>query len=637
MLITVQARDALEEFHSNDVRELARLYERINALKTTNPSSPDLGALQKSYDDLLASSKTRGEQLFKDFAVQGAIMFAAPAVFIKLTAGGTRATIHALEKEGVLVRDPKVEHPHYDPETERILIGKETPSDDILASLQDAWMRDTNSKRARIGMMLDSEKVEVKRVKGDGPAKVTKDGDKYLVEVPEGRKFDDVLDDVWKHRKGELGPGAVRPEIPNLAPTFDVSDVLTKKNVIVGNPIAEQAHAHDLMRKMAAGDKSAFDALGLERPEKFDPRSVEWGLGRLPSDGSFVIIRGEAGAVDWSKVPGVEPIAHSHPFGDYKKLKNTDGGIPVKELVSGKAGDANRVNVLPSASDFRFAAEHDLIRHTVHTPYVHVGGKKIANPSGKKGDTIDIVIARPERVGDFAGNPEIGVYKADIAIRAGDEVLWSGTMYAARHPSVGDIVDLELPPGTLKRDAAGSGSPTGTGSGGPDPHVKPDADPTVKPDDTSRRRSRGQARRGSGRRSGVTRRRRRARLERAHQRQPAIQGQVHQGSLRGTLRRRLALQPRQAQVVRRVRQEAKEAQDVRRARRRRRHLQEADEPRLLVELQALREDAPRRRPHRRRSRDHQDPRRAPPEEPRRGLPPARVQGALPRARHGSDG
>ncbi len=57
-------------------------------------------------------------------------------------------------------------------------------------------------------------------------------------------------------------------------------------------------------------------------------------------------------------------------------------------------------------------------------------------------------------------------------------------MYAARHPSIGDIVDLEMPAGMVTRPVAGSGTPTGTGAGGgaPDPRVKPDADPHAKPD-----------------------------------------------------------------------------------------------------------------------------------------------------------
>src|SRR5262249_23460233 len=98
---------------------------------------------------------------------------------------------------------------------------------------------------------------------------------------------------------------------PKVSRTFkteyDVNNLVLGKrsNVAVGSPVASEADGRDILRRLAAGDRTALRAVGLENlPDSFDPRHVEWGLGRTV-DRKIIVIRGEGegprefGAINW--------------------------------------------------------------------------------------------------------------------------------------------------------------------------------------------------------------------------------------------------------------------------------------------------------------------------------------------------
>jgi hypothetical protein len=211
-------------------------------------------------------------------------------------------------------------------------------------------------------------------------------------------------------------------------------------------------------------------------PKGFDPRSVEWGLGRLP-DGKYVIIRGHHGEVAWGPFPEVTPIAHTHPLRQ-DKLLQADGGAPgihVGDMIRGRGVNAhNRLHFFPSAADIAFVVRNGLSMHAVHTPYVHAGNQRIGNPVGDFSDLprIDFEITQASRVGLFEGQAHIPILRAELVAKDRNGVeLWRGTVYAIHHPTVGSLIELDLPAGGTRSEVGRS--PASLGGSTPAPTRKP--------------------------------------------------------------------------------------------------------------------------------------------------------------------
>ncbi len=246
-----------------------------------------------------------------------------------------------------------------------------------------------------------------------------------------------------------------------ITPTMDPSAVLTRTNVAIGTKLANESTAQAVLAKLAAGDPAAFQAIGMEAPRHFDTRSVEWGIGE--ANGEFFIIRGEPGAVDWAGFPGVRAVAHSHPLTAGKMIKG--GSTSFGELVQGggRNGELNKVNVFPSAADVAFCARNKLAEHTVQTPYASKGGDRIGNPTpGAKEPLVQIKILQPERIGSWAGNKNVGVFKSRmIATDEHGNFVWSGDVYTVDHEALGSVVIFNEPPaGLVTGDEAGLAGPT---------------------------------------------------------------------------------------------------------------------------------------------------------------------------------
>lgn len=226
-------------------------------------------------------------------------------------------------------------------------------------------------------------------------------------------------------------------------------DVYERHADAVADRVVAGQSAEALLDQMA-GSSGASHAV-QRKPDDKAPSKDD--APRLPDgqkpDGSFIIIRGEPGAVNWSGFGGVRPIAHSHPLTPQKLLA---GSVTFADLIKGGAKmELNKVNVFPSAADVQFCVAHGLAEHTVQTPYVSKGGGLIGNPApGAREPLISIKIKQPERVGSWGGNEQLGVYQSEmVAVDGKGTELWRGEVWTADHPGLGSVVLFDEPPSSL--------------------------------------------------------------------------------------------------------------------------------------------------------------------------------------------
>jgi hypothetical protein len=460
VLMTLDGVEQIRRLRDKDVSEIGKLDEQVRELERTNPSDPQLPALRKQLESMIKQAQARSIQVIEDMAKSGAVMLAQVGALKGLQSHMTNSSIKSLKAEGLYQHVEGVE-PHYDPKAGRI-VGDEGKLDaGKLAKLKQQYAADMAAKQAELANVLGTDKVEVAR--GGDKVKVTREGDRYKVEIPTDKPFNDAIDEAWKARKA-LDPKAPAerppPVIADIAPVVDPQALVTSRNVAVGGSVRTETEAHAILNKLAAGDRSAFKALGMEAPPReFDLRSVEWGIGQKP-DGSFIIIRGEPGAVNWTGFGGIRPVAHSHPLNPQKLL--TGGAVSFPDLIAGGGKtEVNKVNVFPSAADVQFCVVHGLTEHTVQTPYVSKGGGKIGNPvPGGQEPLVQFKIVQPERAGSWAGNDQLGVFKSKmVATDAHGKVLWSGEVWTADHPGIGSVVMFEEPPSALMTKRVAGATP----------------------------------------------------------------------------------------------------------------------------------------------------------------------------------
>jgi hypothetical protein len=458
VLMTLDGVEQIRKLRDKDISEIGKLDEEVRELERTNPSDPTLPAKKAQLEAMIKQAQDRSTEVIQDMAKSGAVMLVQMGALKGLQAHMTNASIASLKAEGLYEHAPGVD-PRYDARTGRI-VGDEAKLDaGKISKLKQQYTVDMAAKQAELANVLGTDKIEVTR--GGDKVTVTKDGDGYKVQVPTDKPFSEAIDEAWQARKA-LDPKAPAdrppPIVAEIKPTLDPKALVHEQNVAVGNSVQTQTEAHAILDKLAKGDRSAFKALGIEAPPAdFDLRSVEWGIGQKP-DGSFIIVRGEPGAVNWSGFGGVRPVAHSHPLTPQKLL--TGGSVTFADLIKGGAKlEVNKVNVFPSAADVQFCVAHGLTEHTVQTPYVSKGGGKIGNPApGAHEPLVSIKIKQPERVGSWGGNDQLGVYKSKmVAVDAKGNELWSGEVWTADHPGLGSVVMFDEPPsGLMTKKVAGA-------------------------------------------------------------------------------------------------------------------------------------------------------------------------------------
>jgi hypothetical protein len=217
----------------------------------------------------------------------------------------------------------------------------------------------------------------------------------------------------------------------------------------VGTHVLGEVHSeavgHEVLRKLVSGETEALRLVGIEPPPEFDSRGNEWAIGR-DQNGKIVLIRGGKGAVDWSLIPGVEDVAHSHPYldpvtGKPRTLKG-EGGTGVLDIEALKTQSPSNqtlmdlLYVMPSTGDLRFVALENRPGHRLHTPYISLGEGKIGNPvDGGLQPTVEIEITHAEALGLLAEGSEIVVYRGELTLWAGDAKLGTLEIYQRYHSS----------------------------------------------------------------------------------------------------------------------------------------------------------------------------------------------------------
>ncbi|MEO8705805.1 MAG: DUF4157 domain-containing protein [Kofleriaceae bacterium] len=474
VMMTIDGVQQIRELRDRDISEIAKLDSEIRQLEHDNKSDPTLPDKRKQLDTMIANAQAEATRVLESMAKSGAIMLTQMAGLKALQTHMTNSSVEALRSEGRFV-DGHGE-PVYDPHTGTIRGDAKLMDTGKLAKLKQSYSMDMAAKQAELANVLGTDNITITR--GGEKVTVTKDGDGYKVEIPLEKSFADALDEAWTARqKHDPNAPKTRPEpvIVEVKATFDPAEVATKQQVAVGNRVGTVTEGEAILAKLAGGDTSAFKQLGLEAPAGFDPRTVEWGLGQMP-DGSFVIIRGASGDVNWGAFKGVRPVAHSHPLTGSKRL---GGDAKIADIITGRAGEKAKIDVFPSARDIAFTNDNFLGEHTVQTGYASKGGGVIGNPTPGAGEPlVQMKIQAPERIGSWAGNPDIGVYKTKITAQdTNGKVLWTGEIYAVDHP-VGSLISTEMPStlvtkGDTKPGPAGKSTPAGIH----DPHEPVVVDP----------------------------------------------------------------------------------------------------------------------------------------------------------------
>ena len=250
----------------------------------------------------------------------------------------------------------------------------------------------------------------------------------------------------WVLAAGRTAAGSVGHTPPQL-----VQEITT----VIG-PMHSEALGHQVVRMLVNGEAGALRLVGIEPPPGFDPQRTEWGLGWRESDRQLVLIRGGKGEINWSHIPGVHDVAHSHPLydpitGKVRWLTGTDrsGVVDIKNLASFTESDL--VFLMPSTGDLSFLALLKRLGHRLLTPYVSLGNGKIGNPiPGHNLDTVEFVIAKAEPYKLAAPGSSMVVWKAELQVWAGDHFLGRIELYQ-KYLDIGTF-KADLP--TLRPDAS---------------------------------------------------------------------------------------------------------------------------------------------------------------------------------------
>jgi hypothetical protein len=203
-----------------------------------------------------------------------------------------------------------------------------------------------------------------------------------------------------------------------------------EQNSVVGY-VNSVSDGRDLMRRLAAGDRTALADIGYDGfPAHLETNKVEWGLARR-WDGALTVVLGGFREINWAHLPHMKPLSHTHPWSDRAALqgKSGDGVVRIDDL---KDLSTDLTHLFPSAADFAVMATAGIRNHVVHTPFVSRGEGRVGNPTaGETAPTVDFVIEKSTYIGRWAMGENVGVYRATVTARTPDGVIWRGEIYAA--------------------------------------------------------------------------------------------------------------------------------------------------------------------------------------------------------------
>lgn len=239
--------------------------------------------------------------------------------------------------------------------------------------------------------------------------------------------------------------------------------------VAVGPPLPTADAGHAVLGALSQGDPDGLRGLGIGTLP-FISNSTEWGLGQYapghggnaenapppsPAPGQqqwFQVVKGGAGAVNWTQVPDLKGIGHTHP------ANPIDPFAPAREAWQGVPGNgsmkfadliqnlANRTKLFPSSSDIHYTFENRVEQHIVHTPYqVDPQTGNVFNPTMmrtvvvQQGQPLRFVIQRSKIATKPIGT--MNLYEAELVAQAGAATVWQGKVkcmanYSATPPDL---------------------------------------------------------------------------------------------------------------------------------------------------------------------------------------------------------
>jgi len=473
VLMTVEGVQQCQELQEQDVSEVARILAELNEARARNPNSPKVAELDAQLKKASDRALKRSVETFTSMAKSLAIILVPTAAMTRISGAIASKTVGNLIEEGRFVHEPGVA-PYYDP-VQGVMRGDKTKvTPQVLDGLKSSYASDQGIKQAQLEKMAGTDKVQLRPSATARKVTVTVDQASGMttIEAPAGMPFEQVAKEAWdQHFSKQVGAPADMPVIAGNETKVATSGkvIASTPGVRVGRGVADLAEAKGLLRRLADGDSTVFPELGAETPPRsFDIQSVEWGLGKT-ADGQHVIVRGDTTHVDWSKAPGVTPVAHTHPISQSRKLSGPK--VTFADLVKG-AGEnaANADKVLGSPADIKSMVDNGLAAHSIETPYVDKGGGVIGNPTrGLAEPRIEIEILQPERVGSWRNMADVPVYKARMRAKSGGKVLWEADVWSTHHPEAGSQLMFQEPaPGVMtKLPPPGTAAPTTAGTARP--------------------------------------------------------------------------------------------------------------------------------------------------------------------------
>lgn len=203
--------------------------------------------------------------------------------------------------------------------------------------------------------------------------------------------------------------------------------------VAIGTMLRSEADGHRVLARLAAGDSTALESIGISGvPENLDSMTREWAV--VETRDGYAIYVGKYGSV--SVRADVRLLGHTHPGPGIDPAT----GASIRDLPFGEEGasydaiiaDLNAASaaaIIPSDHDIH--AVSDGGAHTIHTRYVHIGNKQIANPASAGQRNQVSIHLRDTKVLRWDPSRHEYFYEVQVSVKdAAGEILWSGQMYS---------------------------------------------------------------------------------------------------------------------------------------------------------------------------------------------------------------
>ncbi|MEO8843200.1 MAG: hypothetical protein ABI591_01435 [Kofleriaceae bacterium] len=223
----------------------------------------------------------------------------------------------------------------------------------------------------------------------------------------------------------------------------------------VGRVLRTASEGHDLLDKLAVGDKSALKTLGVKVRWGFKRTELEWMLVET-QDGYVIVAGGQFKTTFHGKILG-----HTHPsiqrdgspalLADSEgRTKNVERHFDEIETDPQRKSNALSAGLIPSAADVEATLGGEQV---LHTRFVEGPNGGVVNPgTAGAGEQINITISEVRKLKPLAGQNALdSFYEARFTARASGKPnpMWTQKAYVQRSP-YGDAVSFQ-PTNAMKK------------------------------------------------------------------------------------------------------------------------------------------------------------------------------------------